>query len=473
MEKQGGTVPLTAEQVREAASRLLEGINGSDPKELAREVFRDGGDFTAAVIDAVPRLVSAATEAVRAFAESLEAMPAGESAELVSHAYGRVDGSEVGQAVNALSRLVIRLHEENPELFPSSRTGLMSDVMETADFGKLRKALTYHLGERLEYLRGEVGLLGENPVALVNLFSVVAPLVNDALRVLKSVTDILALPAEAMTYALFKILQDIDWREFAAAVNGVAAIVVTLHRGSYIIGDGSLYTRNPFAHISSELLAGLDGRLLAEALGGIGEEGEAFLGAFAGQVLNDASMVVPLAEAVVSLANSAFRAAADVLEKASSLPSETVGAVSRALVEGLETAELARALRALAATGRRLAAEDPGLMRKLSREALAGLDLGLSPGTAAAGVNRALAFYNSWSYQNPGLVAENLDNFFAGIGTRELEKAVTSTSAQVAEALSRHPAVMKTFVKAVFSLVFESARGYVKGLRSRGKGRRK
>ncbi len=160
-----------------------------------------------------------------------------------------------------MTRLIIRLHEENPQLFTDGRTSVASDAIKGVDFGKLRKAIIYRAGEDLGALRGELELLGENPVALVNLFSVVAPIVNDALAVLKTVFDVLALPAEAMTYALFKILEDVDWREFAAVVNGAAALLVTLHRGNLILGEGSPYSRGPADRISSELLGGLDGEV--------------------------------------------------------------------------------------------------------------------------------------------------------------------------------------------------------------------
>jgi hypothetical protein len=472
MDAQGGSAPLTAEQMRDAVSRLVKGVNASDPQELARELFREDGEFSSALIEAVPRLVSAAAQAVKSFVESMEGMPAEKGAELVARSYAQVDGGEIGEAVNALSRLIIRLHEENPELFAANRTGVVSDVMQAMDFGKLRKAITYRVGERLELTRREVELLGESPMALINIFSVVAPIVNDALQVLKTLFDILALPAEAMTYALLKIMEDIDWREFAAVVNGAAALVINLHRGSLILGDGSLYTRGPFLRISSDLVAGLDGQALAEAIAAVGEEGEAFSTAFVNQVLGNENLALPLTEAVVSLANSSFRTVASILEKANTLPQETMSKMVTAMVEDLEIAELARALNFLAATGRRLIAENPELLTRLSREALSALGLDLGPEALAKGLNRALSSYNSWAAKNPGLVAEGIGGFLVGIDTRELDRAAQSSAGQVADALSRNPEVMRVALKAALSIVYGGARGYVKGLRGRRKTRK-
>jgi hypothetical protein len=462
---QGISAPITTEQMRETLSRLLDGINSNDPKELAEQLFHDNGEFAVALVGAIPRMVSAMTGAVRTFVESLESMPAEKSAQLIASAYAGVDGREFGEAVNAFSRLVIKLHEENPELFSSSRFGLAAEVMQSADFGKLRKAITYRGGERLELLRREVELLGDNPVALVNLFSVVAPLVNDAVRVLKTLLDILKLPAEAMTFALFKILEDLDWREFAAVINGIADIVVILHRGSYILGDGSLYTRSPLARIASAFIDGLDGQAVAEALAGIGEEGEAFLTALAGSALGDESIVVPIFEGALSLTNSIFAAIADIFEKVSSLPSGTTAGITHAVAEELDANQLARVLNALAAAVRHLALEEPGLLRKLSRQTLDNLELDFGPEAIAAGVNRALASYNGWAVRKPETVAESVGVFLAGIDAGELERAAKTASGQLAAAVSRNPAVMKSAFKAVMSLVYGSAKGYLKGIR--------
>jgi hypothetical protein len=465
------SAPLTVEQMGDMVSRLVQGVNASDPTELARGLFGDDGEFTADLIASVPRLVSTAAQAIKAFAESMEGMPAEKGAELMAASHTQISGAEIAEAVNALSRLIIRIHEENPELLPETRVGTMSDFMLATDFGKLRKAVTYRAGERLDLLRREVELLGDNPMALINIFSVVAPVVNDALQVLKALFDILALPAEAVTYALFKIMEDLDWQDVAAVINGAAAFIVNVHRGSLILGDGSLYTAGPFYRISSNLVNALDGQVLAEAIAAIGEEGEALSTAFVNKALENESLALPLLEAMVSLANSFFRTAASIVEKADSLPQETLGKMVAAVAEDLEVGELGRGLVSLAAFNRRIIAENPELVAGLSRQTLSALELDLSPETAAKGLNRALASYNGWVSRNPNLLAERASVLLAEIDIRELERAAKATSGQVADALSRNPAVMKPLLKAAITILGASIKGYVKGLMARKKTR--
>jgi hypothetical protein len=465
------SAPLTVEQMGDMVSRLVQGVNASDPTELVRGLFGEDGEFTADLIASVPRLVSAAAQAIKAFAESMEGMPAEKGAELMAASHAQVSGAEIAEAVNALSRLVIRIHEQSPDLLPETRVETMSDFMLATDFGKLRKAVTYRAGERLDLLRREIEILGDNPMALINIFSVVAPVVNDALPALKAVFDILALPAEAVTYALFKIVQDLEWQDVAAVINGAAAFIVNVHRGSLILGDGSLYTRAPFQRVSAELVAGLDGQVLAEAMVAVGEEGEAFSTALANKILEDESLALPLLEATVSLANSFFRAAASIAEKANSLPQETLGKMVASAAGDLEVGELGRALVSLAAFNRRIIAENPELIAELSRRTLTALELDLRPEAAAAGLNQALASYNGWIGRNPDLLAEKASALFAEIDTRELERAARATGGQLADALSRNPAVLKPLLKAAISVLGGSVKGYLKGMRARRKTR--
>ncbi len=466
------SAPLTVEQMRDMISRLVRGVNASDPKDLARELFRDNGEFSTELIASVPRLVSAATQAIKAFAESIEGMPAEKATALMEASHAQISGAEIAEAVNALSRLIIRIHEENPELMPETRAGTVSDFMLATDFGKLRKAVTYQVGERLDLLRREVELLGDNPMALINIFSVVAPVVNDALQVLKAAFDILALPAEAVTYALFKIMEDLEWQDVAAVINGAAAFIVNVHRGSLILGDGSLYTAGPFYRISSNLVNALDGQVLAEAIVAIAEEVEALATAFMGKTLENEDLALPLAEAMISVSNSSYRAVASIMEKANALPRETLSKMVTSVAEDLEVGELGRALVSIADLNRRVIAENPELIAGLSRRTLSALEIDLSPEALAERANRGLSLYNEWTSKNPDKVTGALDTFLTGVDTQQLEQVAQTSATHLTEVLSRHPEVLKAVVKASLSIVYGSAKGYLKGLRGSRKARK-
>jgi hypothetical protein len=145
-------------------------------------------------------------------------------------------------------------------------------------------------------------------------------------------------------------------------------------------------------------------------------------------------------------------------------------------VEDLEAGELGRALGALVSLDRKLSGADPELHARLRSQILSssGLDLSqaLSPDALAARANRAVASYNRWAAENPGRMAEGLDDFLAALDIRGLDRAAVTTRAQLAEVMTRHPEVVKAMAKTVFSLLYGSVRGYLMSLRGR-RGKRK
>jgi len=471
MEGSEVAVSLTPEQVRESITRFLHILESNDPKELADELFREDGEFSELLLKTIPGAVRAAADIIKNFAESLEGMPAEKSAGLLAESLSRVDGREIGEAVNAVSRLYIRLHEQDPEVYPEKGLGIASGVVKEVDFGKLRKALIYRSQERMELLRSEVELMGDEPMAIINLFSVITPMVNDFIEVLNTALESLSLPSEATAYATLKILQDINWQKFTGVVNGIAGFIVNLHRGNLILGDGSLESRKVFARISEDIISNLEPQALAEAIQAVGEEGEALATSLINAALENEEFTLWMAGALTMAANSFFTASANLLERISALPPQTLQRASEEIAEDFEAKELGRALKNLVALGGRLRSENPELLRTIMKNTLAAanLDEALSPEAFGAGVNQALVSYNKLSRENPRLIEENLDGFLAGIDAHHLSEAARSTASQFSQAASRHPEVVRALLKALLSMAYQTARGYVGNLWSRGR----
>jgi hypothetical protein len=473
MEGSEGAVSLTPEQMSESITRFLQGVGSSDPKDLAKELFQEDGEFSELLVKTIPSLISAATEIIKNFVGSLENMPAEKSTELLASSLSQVDGKEIGDTVNAVTSLVIRLHEQDPEFYPQKRLNIASGVVDEVDFGKLRKALIFRNQERMELLRSEVEMIGDDPMAIINLFSVVTPMINNTIDVLKTALETLALPSEATAYAIFKILQDIDWQELTSVINGLAGFVVTLHRGNLILGDGSLESRMVFSRISEDIVANLEPQTVAEAIQAIGEEGEALITSLSSAIMDNEELTLWMTGALTTLANSYFTAVANIMEKANTLPPDMVKRVADGIAEDLEAKELGRALSNMLVMMGRINRENPELFGTILKDALAAanLDEMLSPKAVGAGIDQALASYNRLSRENPRLVAESLDGFLSGIDARQLNEAAQSTASQVAEATSRHPEVMKAVFKALLSMTYKTIKVYIKNMWSNGKKR--
>ncbi|WP_287152593.1 hypothetical protein [Candidatus Solincola tengchongensis] len=479
---EGKTVGVEA--LRSGLVNILETIRKRDPRELARELLDGDGRLSEALLESLPVLSQALLEAARAVLERMESLPPERAAGILARALPGADGSLLGELINSFSRLLIRLHEERPELLVEEQVDFFSRATQAVDFGKLRKVLSYRAEDRLEGLRREIEVLGDNPVALVNLFSVAAPAANQALQVLKTLFKVLDLPAEAMTYALFNILEEVDWKEAAEVINGAAAFLVNLHRGSYILGDGSLYSTAPFSRIASDLAEGIDGPLLAEALAALGEEGEALLTSLVEQALRDADLASSLLEAAASLATSSLRALAGLVESYSATPMEVRSRMREAFARNLDVEELTRLSRSLASLlrGARLAGESgrpaaaeghPTFPWREVVEPLRAETLGrFGPREVAKRVNDLLRAVNRRLREVPageGYAAALLDS----LDRSELESLLRQSGTRLRETLAARPETARLMAKGLITIIYQGFRGYLSSLRAGRRGRRR
>lgn len=463
------------ELLRENLARLVRDVNAADPRELAQSLFADDGETALGLVEALPRLLEVAADAVSALCGRLESIPPERAAEVVDSALSRVDGKALGEAVNSLSRLMIRLHEQDPGLLARRRLDIASGALRAVDFGKLRKALAYRAEERLQLMLGEVEALGNNPVAMVNIASVLPKVINQALKVLQKLLDMLVLPAEAMTYALFNILEDVDWKGVAGVINGAAGVVVNLHRGSLILGEGSPYSATSFSRIGSELVEDLDGPLLAEAVAALGQEGEALVSSLVERALQDKAMAVSLLEAALSLVNACVRASASLCESLRSLPPETMRGMAVAVERGLDTEGLGRMLLSLRDLANGMREVNPGLISRIAREVVDFLKAErtslVSYRNLAERVNRGLRSFNSRVAKGaaPGAVA---GDFLERLDYAELDRAAGNAASLLSDTLGEHPELAGIFLKAIATIIYHTIKGYLAGRLGRLRGRR-
>lgn len=465
-----------SEFVRRTAIGLLEGAQSIDAEALARKLFLEDGELTARILESAPRLVEAAAESVRFFAEALAAMEEEKRSSLLKRAFTGVDGSKVAEAVNSVSRLIIGLHEDEPRLITEARLHVVDETLRNLDFGKLRKALTYLAENEFQRMRGELEILAENPVALINLFSVVAPALNEALRLLDAVFKALDLPAEAMTYALLKIIDDVDWQGFAAVLNGASKLLVTLHRGNLILGEGDPYSGRNFYSAASDLLEGLDARLAAEALAALAEEGSVLIRSLVERLLEDEEAATAFTEAIASFAGSAFRLAADTMELLEGMPAGYLENAASSFAEQAEPREAGRLLRLLVLLARKLHDKRPDIARGflagvLSTPSVKDAET-RSPAFLGSTLERVLRAYNLRYEENPERSSMFLKEILDHVDERELSKALRRSTAALAEALEERPGLAAEILRAVFTLLYRAARGRLAVIRGRLERRR-
>ncbi len=192
----GGAINI--DNLKGTVVRLVEGMDEAAIRSMASELVAQDG-FSETLINGYPRAINLGIQIARAMVESLEQLPADRSADMLAQALKGVDGKEVGEAINSLSRLLIAVHQARPGLMAESRVSVISDAVGAVDFGKLRVALTAHYQSRMSMLEGKVDHVVGFPLGLANLLNVVPPLANDLLRILAKALEYMKFPDELLS----------------------------------------------------------------------------------------------------------------------------------------------------------------------------------------------------------------------------------------------------------------------------------
>ena len=471
---------------------ILRSIEATDPEEFAKQLASGDGELVNSLVLAFPGLLNTMVRVFREAVERLEEMPPVESSRRIAESLSGIDGKEVGRAVNSLSRLLIRVYQEEPAPFTWQRIRIAGEIFEAVDFGKLRKALSGLVRARMEYRLERLSLVGEQPIAVINLVNVVPEYLNSLIETAYRAFSILALPPEAMSFALIKVLEEIDWERLAEAVNAAAALVNALNRGDLILGEGALRFEQAAGSISQRLERSIDWAELCAACRALASYRRVALTSLAGAALEGGRAAEEVAGAAAAAANEAVKTWAYILKAALELPSDELERIATAARDELELRELGGAISAAARLVRSLDDADPELLGSLVSSILspvdyeeitragvalvAGLGRGLAVGEWEGGggkalteaANRMLAASNRISSQNPLALVEWIDGFAAGLDEREAGEAARNVSAQLVEAARRHPGVAGAVVKAISTALLTLVRDYLRRLTHRG-----
>ena len=492
MEGSNAEASSPAELLSDSILRLVESIESVDPGELSQQLLGDDESLRT-VVEALPRFINAAVRVCNGLAEGLERLGEDSTAELMAGSISQVDGAAIGEAINSLSRVIIRSYESDPELFNKVKMEITTDTVNAIDFGKLRKYLTYQARRRSEYSREALALMGEEPVALINLVSLLPEYVNNTLVVLNQLLDILTFPSEAMTYAVFKILEEIHWEELSEALNGTFKFIDALQRGNLLIGDGSSEFEGVITSVSEDLVRNLDFKWASRAFSALSDNLEPVVTSLATAALQTEDGALAVGGALLSLSNLSIRSTAVILDRASALPPEVTRKMAGGLRQSFSARELGAAINSALVLFNRFTEEDPEMLGAILDGVLSGVDpaqAGLAgktlvtgfsqtllagpaagepllPGVLATVMNNALASFNQLSGEDPQLISRRLDRFLTDLDEEQLGQAARNATSQVTDAALRNPGVARVVVKAIASATYNFIKGYMKNLWSK------
>ncbi len=370
---------LNIDDLKGTVTRLVDGMDAATIRSLARELISQDG-FSETLVHSYPRFVNLGIQIARAMVESLEQLPVDKSTELLAQALGGVDGKELGETINSLSRLLIALHRTKPGLMAESKVGVVSDAVGVVDFGKLREALTFHYRSRLSMLEGKVDHVVGFPLGLANLLNVVPPLVNDLLRIAGKTLGYMKFPDELLANATFTLLADIDMHELGQVLNAAAELVIALSHGDWVLGSGGEpFLKKVLNNLVDELAAGVDGPRLKEAALALGGNGKVIGEVFSEYIFETDQRILAFHNSLLVAVNALARTAAGFSEKLIELPPGVVARMAEDVENNFQAEELGKTINALAVLLNRMCEDHPDLVREIAKRLLSTLARHSSP----------------------------------------------------------------------------------------------
>ena len=483
---------LTLGDVKHALTNVIEGMDHVRAKSMARELIAEDQEFSETMIRGFPRVVNFSVQLLKALAESLDRLSVDRSSEMLAGALRQVDGVEIGQVINALSRFLIKLHEAKPGLIADSRVALISDAVGEVDFGKLRKAATEHYHSKLLVLEGKVDKVVGFPLGLANLLNVVPPLLNDLLRILAKTLTHLKFPDELLANALFTLVGDIDMREAGQVLNAAADLVIALSHGDQILGNESEpLLKEVLIRLGRELSANVNAGMLKEAALALGKDGKVIGEVFSEYVFSTDARTLSFLNALLVPINGVVKMLGETVVKIAELPDGVIAQMAEGMEENFEAEEVGRLFNSLTTLFNRMAAKNPDMVSEMLKRVITPLDLEqsgaacktlvlqmkdaafaapnlsskLAPSVIGKTVNTGLVSFNRFSKEKAEFLAVGLSDALAELDAKELNQAVDGAMSQLVEAALRNGEIVKAVIRPIISGGFKYVKGSIKNMR--------
>ncbi len=315
--------------------------------DAARELPRVWGPL---LVRTLPFATAVLAEAVEGLARSVD--EPGRRAEVVEEILTGLDADRIGDAINALSALVIHARADTPGVIVES--GAVGRLLDALDTGKLRKAAgaVSSMGRDAVLAAVDHGL--SDPVVLANTVVALAPLVNDGLAVVAGTLERLNLPDELLASSVLTLIDDLDGEALGRIATGAAAAVNGIHAGSLTLGGTEPAFRATVADLLDQALQTVDGPTVARAVIALGEDGETLSAVLADWVRRDPAVLRGWAETAARTGAPLVRGAAAVVREVNALPDERLADAVASFCEAAEPGEAARLVNELAALALRL-----------------------------------------------------------------------------------------------------------------------
>ena len=488
-EKKAGkeTAPEAA-KTREALRNLIARLQ---PEQL-EAALRDDPDLTREAIESAPLLQMALVRSMKVFALYLDGLEPAERTAVIKKQIEALDGSELAAAMNAYSALMMKVHDESPDLAEAAFP-VFEAVFEETDFGKVREATGDMLDYFTSYMTRFIEVMMENPVVVANIVGIVPPLANTLIKLLSVTLENTNLPPEILASALFNTIAALDAEEMGRLITTGSRMAIDLHAGNYILGGAEPRFRAVFTDVMKRMMDNVDAAAAGEALVALAEDTEVMAGVLVELIARDPDKAVLACRTGTALNNVLARVISNALAEANAWPDELLEALGEE-ARGLDAVELGKAIDSAVTLALRFREANPGLHREVmssvlqginterleflltyaandAREALmsnSGVAEALRPEEMGRRINGWLVSFNRSPVAKPGAIKEYVTTMLAEVDTRELEKAARTVSHGMMDAVFATGERVKMMLRVGAGNLWRLAGLIAKGLASGG-----
>lgn len=477
-----------AQELRDGIEALIERMDPETAKDVARRLFVEDSEFLRSLVVAAPRLANSAIQFLNILSESIKNMSDEEIGQAVSGVLREIDASEVGKAKNTYWDIIIKIFENNSQLMLETDTGYLLSVLREVDFGKARRAFVAHSGSKISSLGITVDEVFANPVALINVIGALVPVLNDLLNVSGRALGYLNLPPENLTWAIVKVLQDIDSEALGKNIDGLSTLIDALHKGSLIVGRDEPYLKNGLRQVGEKIALNIDQAQMIEAGKALGINLESVLGPDAVMVFGEEKRALIISQLLASVVGLVLKLVSQGIGNLGECSPEALAQLG--FTDGFDAEEFGRLINSLLVLFNKLAGNNPKALGQVGQKLIAGIDAdelkeagtvlfgqltGMFPeekvreaGSISAVVggsaNMGLASFNKWCSKNPTDIQAAISGAIGTLDSDLVHQAMEHIMRQVAVAMVENVDLLKKILGPVIKGVLKISVGLVKDM---------
>lgn len=330
---------ISASELR-GALKLLADAFSRVPAEGNESEFlsTDAESLTESLVE----VLNAALRFCFGIARGLKQVDPSERNKVLAHMVEKLDMETAGNSINAVSEIFRRACESEDEAFPNATAEKITELMNAADFGKIRKA--FEAGSESFEVVWEAlaeGLAGD-PANFANVFNTITPVLNTIMKIVKLIIARLDFPPEILASAIFRLIEDIHVEEAAGMVNEITAIINKIHEGSILLGREEPRTVPVISEFAREFMDLIDAEeafLAAEALA---EQAALTIKAVSDRTIEKPEFVKGAFASFVGVLNIMINVAEHSSSNAMKLPSDARDAIARTFFENFDIEALSK-----------------------------------------------------------------------------------------------------------------------------------